>query len=58
MSGTLWNVVYCHVEKRGIQKDGTVESVAGNDQWEISRIQYMEVRKRTICLSIFWGDIP
>jgi len=27
MSGTLWNVVYCHVEKRGIQKDGTVESV-------------------------------
>ena len=27
-------------------------------QWEISRIQQMEVRKRTICLAIFSGDIP
>ena len=28
------------------------------DQWEIFRIQQMEVRKRTICLAIFCGDIP
>ena len=27
-------------------------------QWEIFRIQYMEVRKRTIFLAIFCGDIP
>ena len=29
-----------------------------SNQWEIFRIQYMEVRKRTICLAIFCGDIP
>ena len=28
------------------------------DQWEISRIQQMEVRIRTIFLAIFCGDIP
>ena len=27
-------------------------------QWEISRIQFMEVRKRTIFLAIYCGDIP
>ena len=28
------------------------------DQWEIFRIQFMEVRKSTIFQAIFWGDIP
>jgi hypothetical protein len=28
------------------------------DQFGNFRIQYMEVRKRTICLAIFSGDIP
>ena len=27
-------------------------------QWEISRIQFMEVRERTIFLAIYCGDIP
>ena len=27
-------------------------------QWEIFRIQQMKVRKRTICLAIFCGDVP
>ena len=51
MSGTLWNVVYCHVEKRGIQKDGTVESVEmlemingrspGSNTWRYVNVPYV-----------------